>query len=712
MSAQTKSPRRTGRAQSTPAQTVRAATAAIGLITAGVAPGASSQPIDYATFENLFGEPITTSANGKPQRASDVAVTMDIITAEDIRRSGALTLPGVLKSLAGIDYLPFSSNHQEIAVRGYNQAFNPRLMVLINGRQAYVGLFGFVAWDQLPVTLSEIRQIEVVRGPMTALFGFNAISGAINIVTYDPSYDSAGGGRVYRSTDGDTSAEAFVSTVLTDTVGLRLSARFSRLMPFDRAAEDQPVMFSQFEDTLSYSTLGEVTYRPTERLSLAIEGSYNAGEIDAVTPIYSATQMDSLTWSLRARAAYDLPFGQVFADVSRNANKYESPNFFFSDFPEDMEDDAVEAFLEEDLIVARGGLLLTAWDTATLRFTGEYRNNDIFQRLIAETPNDGTNLTLDIWSASALMDWQMTDTTSASLSLRYDRQSVDKEGFIPEALAVTNANFSDISYDGLSANFAVAYRPDEVTTWRASAARGLRVPSAAEIGMFGAEPEFDLLLAANPDFKVTTVDQIEAGYERRFPRIDGDLRLTLFAQHNKDLGYVFGSVPVTLPRLGAPAIASRNIGNSKAWGFEIEFESALNDSVRWGANYSFIDVTDSLNGTSLNGQLLYPVGYEQQSPKHHANAWIDATWQKWEAGLDLHFVSKRSLPSVFDLGQPAAFAPVGAHVIVDAHAAYKVTDWLALEVKATGLTQKLQRLAGPNFLPAERRIWGGLRVEF
>src|SRR5690349_11595257 len=153
------------------------------LISAAVLLGSSSlvqaQSIDYGTLEETFGEPVTTSATGSPQRASDAPVSMEIITQDDIRRSGADNIPDILQFIAGIDVRRYSSAQADVAVRGYNQANSPRLLVLINGRQVYLDEYGYTPWQALPIQLDDIRQIEVVRGPNSALFGFNAVGGVV-----------------------------------------------------------------------------------------------------------------------------------------------------------------------------------------------------------------------------------------------------------------------------------------------------------------------------------------------------------------------------------------------------------------------------------------------------------------------------------------------------------------------------------------------------
>ena len=81
---------------------------------------APADTLNYQLFEELFDEPVTTSAIGSPQRQSEVPATMNIITAEDIRRSGAITIPQILSRVAGLDLYTWSSNSAEIAIRGLN----------------------------------------------------------------------------------------------------------------------------------------------------------------------------------------------------------------------------------------------------------------------------------------------------------------------------------------------------------------------------------------------------------------------------------------------------------------------------------------------------------------------------------------------------------------------------------------------------------------
>src|SRR5262249_37652357 len=112
----------------------------------------------------------------------------------------------------------------DVGIRGYNQASNPHLMVLINGRQVYMVDYGRVIWDSLPVQLSEIRQIEVIKGPNSALYGFNAVGGVINIITYDPLRENVNVANFAGGTEDFLSGAVVGTARLGSDAGLRLSA--------------------------------------------------------------------------------------------------------------------------------------------------------------------------------------------------------------------------------------------------------------------------------------------------------------------------------------------------------------------------------------------------------------------------------------------------------------------------------------------------------
>jgi len=145
-----------------------------------------------STEEILF-EPIETiiTASKREQRIQDSPSTISIITEEDIKESGAMSIPDILRFVPGIDVMQITSSHWEVNARGLNQIRSNKMLVMIDGRSVYFDYYGGVIWQGLPIMIEDISRIEVIRGPISALYGANAFSGIINIITKSPR-ESAG----------------------------------------------------------------------------------------------------------------------------------------------------------------------------------------------------------------------------------------------------------------------------------------------------------------------------------------------------------------------------------------------------------------------------------------------------------------------------------------------------------------------------------------
>jgi len=124
-----------------------------------------------------------TSASKKEQKLSEVAAAIFVITPEEIRRSGALNIPDLLRMVPGLDVGQINASTWAISARGFNLQFANKLLVLIDGRAVYTPLFGGVYWDTVDVPLEDIERIEVIRGPGGTVWGANAVNGVINIIT-------------------------------------------------------------------------------------------------------------------------------------------------------------------------------------------------------------------------------------------------------------------------------------------------------------------------------------------------------------------------------------------------------------------------------------------------------------------------------------------------------------------------------------------------
>jgi len=124
-----------------------------------------------------------TSVSKREQSLAHTAAAVFVIGAEDIRRSGAINLPDVLRMVPGVDVEQIDANSWAISIRGFNQGYSDKVLVLIDGRTAYTPVFSGVYWEHLDMPLEDIERIEVTRGPGAMVWGANAVNGVIDIIT-------------------------------------------------------------------------------------------------------------------------------------------------------------------------------------------------------------------------------------------------------------------------------------------------------------------------------------------------------------------------------------------------------------------------------------------------------------------------------------------------------------------------------------------------
>jgi iron complex outermembrane receptor protein len=139
---------------------------------------------EVSTELELVKEEETVSiASRYDQPISEAPSNVYVITDEDIRQSGAIDLPTILRRVPGLEVMQVTGADFNVSVRGDNQLVANKLLVMVDGRSIYVDVQGTLFWKLLPVTLPEIKRIEVLKGPASAVYGFNAFDGIINIIT-------------------------------------------------------------------------------------------------------------------------------------------------------------------------------------------------------------------------------------------------------------------------------------------------------------------------------------------------------------------------------------------------------------------------------------------------------------------------------------------------------------------------------------------------
>jgi iron complex outermembrane receptor protein len=646
------------------------------LLTAMVAlQRAEAQSVDYGALEQVFGEPVTTSATGQPQKVSEAPVTMEIITQDDIRRSGADNIPDILQFVVGIDVRRSAFGSYDVGIRGYNQTTNPRVLVLLNGRQIYADEYDAVVWPTIPVELDEIRQIEVVKGPNTALFGFNAASGVINIITYDPLTDNVNRLSAQTGTQSLAEGSAVTTVHAYDVAGLRISAGGFFADEFQHPASDQAPNPDR----------GQISADSKVRVAPGIEFGLTASKADAQlfneTPISVPIDQTLRTSSVSARLSADTRYGLISLDAYRNEFDFTVPA-------------PAAAATDSYLYVVQANDLLKLTADHTVRIGFEYRNASL------ETPQDGYvggTVGYNVLTGSLMWNWAITPGLSLTNAVRLDSVNLYKTGVQFNGFSLSD--YDNRSYLAESFNSGLVYKLTDIDTLRLIASRGLQTPSLFYLGF---------VYNGNPDLNPTIIGNYELGYDRDVAVIDSTLRMSLFYQTESNLiGSLYGEPDPLVPS----GFLVTNIGSSHEVGVELGVKGHSLSGFRWDASYSFTSVTDDL-APAATTPPTNNIDFQHGTPEHMVKLGGGYSVGKWEFDAAGRWESSwTDFRAVSDV-QPIPLTPVRVanYVSLNARVGYRITDQLSASISAAQFNQA--RIVTSAGLPTERRVMVKLSQQF
>lgn len=270
--------------------------AGIGIVLIAAAAGsragesAEIDPISRMSLEYLMNMEVTTVSK-QPERIQNAAAAVSVLTREEIRRSGATTLPDALRLVPGVNVARINANSWAVSIRGFNSRFANKLLVMIDGRSIYSPLFSGVFWDRYNVPINDIDRIEVVRGPGGTLWGANAVNGVINIITRHSSETQ--GARAEFSAGTERQGDVFLSqgAALNKNATYRVSGNFSSY-----ADSDLPDGSDAGDEWQNGQANVRVDWTPTATDEFLFEGGINqvaaAGKQTApsLTAPYSTTR--------------------------------------------------------------------------------------------------------------------------------------------------------------------------------------------------------------------------------------------------------------------------------------------------------------------------------------------------------------------------------------------------------------------------------------
>ncbi len=658
-----------------------------------------AQTMNYANLEDLFGEPVTVSASGSPQKVSDAPVNMEIITMDDIRRSGADNIPDILKSVAGIDVRRYGAADADVGVRGYNSADSSRVLVLLNGREIYVDYHSYTAWATVPVQLEEIRQIEVIKGPNTALYGFNATSGVINIVTLDPIFDQTNSVTARFGTQLNQQLSAVASARLGDQAGLRLSV-----------SEHGSGEFSSATLPPSYGAFPSGAFN---------RSAYAHGRAELPSGVTVSAEADVTRARLLEMTVGGYP---GWTEYSSNREKlglgsetklgYLGLNAYrnwvsFAYIP--GENCLTCVRIVNTLSVVQLSDLIKPNADHIIRLGAEYRNNRG-----GGSAYSGSLLEIDDYSASAMWNWQVAPKLALTNSVRYDYATFSYSGPVAAGVLYSASDYNKKPKSAPSYNSALVYNPTAADSFRVSAARAAQIPDFYDLfpQPVSSNPAYSAGLVTayegSPLVKPSIINTYEVDYSRKLPALSSAGQIALFQQMTRDVIAPPGDAGITDPATNYGYAG--NIGSSSSFGGELSLKGSSDQGWRWKGSYALVQIHDDV---IVNGDYANPnssVDNRHGSPTHVVTLGGGRTWRQFEMDCLGRWQSAYDDIAIANNGTSLARTRINDYLTFDARIGYTPIESVTLAVSGQQLNAKNQvTTAGP---PIERRVFGTVTVKF
>lgn len=505
----------------------------------------SVQPLKQMSLEQL-GNVEITSVSKEPEEVWNTPAAIYVLTNDDIRRSGATTIPDALRLVPGVEVAEIDSDHWAVGIRGFGSEFSKSVLVLIDGRSVYSPLFSGVYWNVQNVMLEDVDRIEVIRGPGGTIWGANAVNGVINIITKSAK-DTRGGLMRMSGGNVDQGTGAFRYGGGNDGFNFRVYG-----MGFGRAAEyhldDSP--FDEWQT-------GQAGFRTDTQMdardTLTVQGDMYKG--------YDGERVDISLYSPPSEEVFNQPHNvaggnllgrwrrQIDANSDFQLEAYYDRTSRLSPQLDEIRNTYNVDFLYHRNVGARHDILLGAG--------GRWSPDNITQKFATLNfiPNEETD-SIYSWFAQ------------------------DQIAIVPEHVSlILGSKFEHNNYSGFEVqpNVRLLWTPDDHQTFWAAVTRAVRTPSRLDqdlqlTDLLTATPPIFLRVVGSTDFKSEQLLGTEAGYRRLFAR-NLYVDVSFFYNDYNDL-YGYGATSIFTETSPAPThtVIQVSLANATAGdttGFEI-----------------------------------------------------------------------------------------------------------------------------------------------
>lgn len=622
------------------------------LMLAALLPGAAgnvwAEEVRLAAIEDLSIKDLmqveVSSVSRKSQTLHDTAAAAFIISQEDIRRSGATSIPEALRMAPGLEVAQLDTWHWAVTSRGFNFRLANKLLVLMDGRTVYNPVFSGVSWNVQDTMMEDIERIEVIRGPGAAMWGVNAVNGVINIIT-KKTKDTLGNLVVAGAGNQERGFAGFRhGGKVGDDGGYRLYAKgFSRDATIGPAGQKQ-------NDTWKAGRVGfrmDRSISSDNRLTLQGDAYRQTTGITmfplTVLPPFNTTFQADDRWSganLLARWEGNLSKGAEFT-----LQAYYDRAYAKTPFVSDTED--------------------------TLDLDFQHRLH----------PNASNDL---MWGAnyryirSAIANTTALSFTPAVFNLQNVSVFVqDDIALSADKLRLTlGAKLENTDFGGtqFQPNARILWTPDSTNSVWAAVSRAARNPTRLETQATAAQGTIrpappinaQVRITGDPSLSAERVTAMEIGYRKQWSsRFSSDI--AAFSNRYTNL-IIIRRGAFNVPTLTQPLFFVNSTQSLTTRGLELSADWNILDWMRLRGAYNYLDIP-----AFENAAIPDPAGH---SPRHHGSL---------RALMDLNKRSKLDLALRYVGELPAANAPVSAYTAFDARFAYAPHPGLEFSLVAQNL---------------------------
>lgn len=548
------------------------------------------------SIEELMDITVTSVSRGK-QSVSDSPAAIFVITAEDIRRLGANSLPEILRIAPGMDVSRIDSSRWAISARGFNGFFANKLLVLIDGRSIYTPLFSGIFWAEQDTLIEDIERIEIIRGPGATLWGANAVNGVINIITKH-SKDTQG---ALITSGAGNKERAFGAFRSGSTAGDGWTYR--AYGKYNNRDDSRAVGGGDSFDAWSSARAGfRSDFQRSADTSLMItgDGYYGNEQLSSNFPVPSQP-----------------PFERVQEDTYSNGGS------LVGRLQHTLEADSkIEVQAYADLTGRDNSYLDTTQQTYDLEFQHRLRMSPT-NELIWGTGFRNYENRIDANRRTIRVDDHLQRLSLVTAFVQ------DEFALIPEKLIATiGTKLEHQDLTGLEVQPSVRLRwvANKHETFWAAVSRATNTPAivdddlSIELSSVTAPDGTPVLTTLRPNHEKPSENLIalELGYRRELtPSLSMDL--ATFANHYSDFNTYEPAGRRLVTDDGAPYIANEvfpsDLASVRSYGSELAFEWRPVSRLRLSGSYSFIAIDEDMRPGSQN---LISGEIERINPKHIA----------------------------------------------------------------------------------------------